>query len=229
MRTAVYVDGFNLYHSALEARPEMKWLDLKAFAAAALPAENQIVAVRYFTARVKGRDNAGGPQRQDTYVRALEQHIDNFEVFWGNFSERPKWRRLVEPPLCLDPPLKHARIIHREEKGSDVSLGAHMVNDAWRNIYDCAAVVTNDTDQCGALKLVKALGKRIVLLSTVNLVKVPADSKNEEERSVPKSLQACVDHVRYFNVTHLAKSQLPDQVPHRTNGRSYLRPTPWNI
>ncbi|MEN1928049.1 NYN domain-containing protein [Luteimonas sp. MJ250] len=229
MRTAVYVDGFNLYHSALESRPEMKWLDLKAFATAVLPPNHTVVAVKYFTARVKGQDGSGGPQRQDTYVRALEQHIGGFEVHWGKFTERPKWRRLVEAPTCIDPPMKHARILQRDEKGSDVSLAAHMVNDAWADLYDCAAVITNDTDQCGALKLVRKLEKKATLLSTVNLTKRMPDTLNDEERSVPKSLRECVDHVRYFTLKHLAISQLPERVPHRSNGRFYLRPHAWSV
>lgn len=227
MRTAIYVDGFNLYHTALEARPEMKWLDLKAFAAGALPSGHDILAVKYFTARVQGRENSGGPQRQDTYVRALAEHIPGFDVYWGNFSERPKWRRIVEPIACLDPPVKHARIVQRDEKGSDVSLAAHMVNDAWRNLYDCAVVITNDTDQCSALQIVRDIGKTVVLLSAVNLLKKMADSKNDGERLVPKSLVKCVDHVRYLTFTNLAKSQMPDRVPHRSNGRFYLRPKAW--
>lgn len=229
MRTALYVDGFNLYHSALESRPEMKWLDLQAFAKAGLLPEHEIVAVKYFTARVRGKGNSDGPQRQDTYVRALEQHIQPFEVHWGKFTERPKWRRIVDPPTCLNPPVQHALIHHREEKGSDVSLAAHLVNDAWRDLYDCAAIITNDTDQCGALKIVKSLGKKLVLLSTVNLAKSMPDALNEAKRSVPKSLADCVDHVRYFSVKHLSSAQLPERVPHRTNGKYYTRPLRWNV
>ncbi len=33
-----------------------------------------------------------------------------------------------------------------EEKGSDVNLAAHLLNDAWNNSFDVAAVISNDTD-----------------------------------------------------------------------------------
>jgi uncharacterized LabA/DUF88 family protein len=37
-------------------------------------------------------------------------------------------------------------IIKTEEKGSDVNLAVHLLNDAWLDHYDCAVVVSNDSD-----------------------------------------------------------------------------------
>ena len=45
MRTAIYVDGFNLFHSLLEGRKGVKWLDLAAMAAGALQPHNEIWAL----------------------------------------------------------------------------------------------------------------------------------------------------------------------------------------
>jgi uncharacterized LabA/DUF88 family protein len=58
-------------------------------------------------------------------------------------------------PLAANPS-KTAEVIHTEEKGSDVNLGVHLVNDAWLNRYDCAVVVSNDSDLAEAISLVKA-------------------------------------------------------------------------
>ena len=33
-----------------------------------------------------------------------------------------------------------------EEKGSDVNLAAHLLNDGWRGLFKSAVVVSNDTD-----------------------------------------------------------------------------------
>lgn len=52
-RAIVYVDGFNLYFGALKGTP-YKWLDLDALARRLAP-NDDIVAVRYFTARVTTR------------------------------------------------------------------------------------------------------------------------------------------------------------------------------
>jgi uncharacterized LabA/DUF88 family protein len=143
MRTAIYVDGFNLFHSLLENRKGVKWLDLEAMAAGALSPQNRICLVRYFTARVTGSSaDPDKPSRQDVYIRAL--HARGVIIHEGNFTERAKTRRLVNPPP--PPSSKYADVWHREEKGSDVNLAVHLLNDAWRDAYDCAVVVSNDSD-----------------------------------------------------------------------------------
>ena len=66
----VYVDGFNLYYGAVRGTP-YKWLDIAAVCERLFP-RDEIVRIRYFTARIKGREgDAGAPQRQETYLRAL--------------------------------------------------------------------------------------------------------------------------------------------------------------
>ena len=52
-KTIVYIDGFNLYYGLLRFSRN-KWLDVVAFAKSLLPRpnEHEIMAVKYFTARV---------------------------------------------------------------------------------------------------------------------------------------------------------------------------------
>ena len=59
MKTILYVDGFNLYYSALKDTPH-RWLDPTALAARAFP-KNQIVATKFFSAKVTAL--AGNPQQ----------------------------------------------------------------------------------------------------------------------------------------------------------------------
>ena len=33
-----------------------------------------------------------------------------------------------------------------EEKGSAVNLAVHLLNDGWLDAYDCAVVISNDSD-----------------------------------------------------------------------------------
>ncbi|MCC8364120.1 NYN domain-containing protein [Lysobacter sp. A6] len=171
MRTAIYVDGFNLYHSALEARPQYRWLDLHALASNALGAGHEIVRIRYFTSRIKGEDgDHDGPQRQDAYTRALCCACPNLTVHWGRFVQREKWRRLVEPMTrCLSPAPTKVLTWHREEKRSDVNLADHLLNDAWRDEYDCAVLLSDDSDLAEPLAMVRAMGKQVILLTPINL------------------------------------------------------------
>jgi hypothetical protein len=68
----VYVDGFNLYYSALRWRfPDCKWLDVRKLAELLLP-NDDIAEVKYFTAHVSSEpDNPNQHRRQQSYLRAL--------------------------------------------------------------------------------------------------------------------------------------------------------------
>lgn len=229
MRASIYVDGFNLYHSALEARPQFRWLDLHALAATALGAEYSVFRVRYFTARVKGADgDQGGPQRQDAYTRALECHCPNLSVHWGRFVQREKWKRLVEPMArCFSPCPSKVLTWHREEKGSDVNLAVHLLNDAWRDEYDCAVLVSDDSDLAEPLSIVRAMGKRVVLLTPIKLQSRGGRTPNTSERVPARDLLQHADSYRHLSVKQLASSQLPGVVVNRRNGRQYRRPLSW--
>ena len=54
-----------------------------------------------------------------------------------------------------NPPPRIVEVIKMEEKGSDVNLSVHLLNDAWKDRYDCAVLVTNDSDMAEAMRLVK--------------------------------------------------------------------------
>ena len=53
-------------------------------------------------------------------------------------------------------------VIKTEEKGSDVNLAVHLLNDAWLDKYDCAVIVSNDSDLAESLRLIKEQHKKIV-------------------------------------------------------------------
>lgn len=72
-RTIVYIDGFNLYYGLLRFT-SYKWLDIVAFAKSLLPhpEEHEIVAVKYFTARVNYNPQEPTAQvRQSVYLEGL--------------------------------------------------------------------------------------------------------------------------------------------------------------
>lgn len=56
VRTYVYVDGFSLYYRALKGTTH-KWLCLQTLIGGLLRPGNDIVKLRYFTARVSGRSD----------------------------------------------------------------------------------------------------------------------------------------------------------------------------
>jgi hypothetical protein len=132
MRTIVYVDGFNLYYGALKGTP-YRWLDILAMARKILSPKNQIVGMKYFTARVLPRpDNPGQPLRQEIYLRALRSL--GADCIFGRYLSHPVMMRVADTNAAKP----FVRVIKTEEKGSDVNIAAHMLLDAFRNEYDCA-------------------------------------------------------------------------------------------
>ncbi len=118
MEANVYIDGFNLYYGALKARPACKWLDMDAFARQLLLPGHTIKRIRYFIARVSAISDPQTPQRQATYLRALDT-IPHLSIHAGTFRTNT-----VRLPLANPRPggPNTAEVLKTEEKGSDVNL-----------------------------------------------------------------------------------------------------------
>ncbi|MDE0058934.1 MAG: NYN domain-containing protein [Defluviicoccus sp.] len=207
MRTFVYVDGFNLYYGALKETP-WKWLDLPALFARVLQPHHDILKVKYYTARVSGTPaDRSKPQRQDVYLRALRHFRPEIEVYFGHFLSHAVTAPLAQPVGNL----RTARVIRTEEKGSDVNLAVHLLNDGWLNAYDCAVVVSNDSDIAEAMRLVREQqGKRIGLVTPGN-------------RDPSRQLLAHADFARRIRTGGLRQAQLPDPIP----GTTIRKPANW--
>ena len=207
MRTFVYVDGFNLYYGALRGTP-WRWLDLPALFARVLQPHHDILKVKYYTARVSGTlADRSKPQRQDVYLRALRHFRPEVEVYFGHFLSHPVTAPLVEPVGNA----RTATVIRTEEKGSDVNLAVHLLNDGWLDAYDCAVVVSNDSDLAEAMRLVRQQhGKRIGLVTPGS-------------RGTSRQLLAHSDFARRIRTAGLRAAQLPDQIP----GTNIRKPARW--
>jgi hypothetical protein len=131
MRTHIYIDGFNFYYGAVKGTP-FKWLDFKVLFSLILKPKHLISRIKYFTAVVSATpQDAGKPIRQKTYIRALQAYIPEIEIHYGHFLSHK-----VSMPLVNPSSLKYFEdVIKTEEKGSDVNLAVHLVNDAWLDLY----------------------------------------------------------------------------------------------
>ena len=148
MRVSVYVDSFNLYYRALRKTP-YRWLNPLALARDLVEADDEIGAVRFFTARVSPRaGDPEAPRRQAIYFKALRT-IPQIQFHYGRFLPKTKWRPLVAEPT------QHVEVHDTEEKGSDVNLASYLLHDGWRDHYDAALVVSQDSDLLEPIRLVK--------------------------------------------------------------------------
>ena len=141
MKTYVYVDEFNLYYGALKDS-KFRWLNIEELCKRALP-DNNIVKVKYYTARVKDRDhNPGQAGRQELYLRALRS-LPNTEIIYGRFSSH--WVSMYSKKSKPKKP-HYEEVYKTEEKGSDVNIATDLMGDGCSSAYDIAVIISNDSD-----------------------------------------------------------------------------------
>ena len=148
MRTTLYVNGFNLYYGCLK-NTEYRWLNVEKLFSDILRPPHKVDLIHYFTAHIKQtRNDPEAPLRQKAYLTALRT-IPSLRLHYGHF------RRHTVRMANAQPPPNTVEVIKTEEKGSDVNLSVHLLNDAWKDRYDCAVIVSDDSDMAEAMRLVK--------------------------------------------------------------------------
>jgi len=203
-RTFIYVDGFNLYYRGVKNTPH-KWLDLKKLCRMVLDDTHEICGIKYFTALVSGKIDPRKPIKQQSYIRALQKTIPELSVHYGHFLTNPAWAVLA------DSQQQKVKIIKTEEKGSDVNLAVHVVNDAWLDKYDCAIILSNDSDLAEAVNLVKKHHNK-----KVGLMLPPS--------CIPsKTLMRASDFVKKIRYNVLEASQMPSKIA----GTNIRKPADW--
>ncbi|MCY4446578.1 MAG: NYN domain-containing protein [Rhodobacteraceae bacterium] len=108
-------------------------------------------------------------------------------------------------------PLKIVEVIKTEEKGSDVNLAVNLLNDAALDKYDCAVVVSNDSDLADAMRLVKERTNKILGLFTPG------------RRYPSQQLKKYADFSLNVLSKHLKNNQLPLEIP----GTNFKKPREW--
>ena len=208
MRTFIYVDGFNLYYRALRGTP-CKWLDLHTLFEHVLQSHHDILTIKYFTAKVRGTPkDPSKPQRQEAYIRALQHYRPHVNVYYGFFLSNRVRAPLAQPTQKQ----RTVEVIKTEEKGSDVNLAVHLLNDGWLDAYDCGVVVSNDSDIAEAMRLVRQHhANKLIGLVT------PGAAPSSRE------LVAHAHFVSRIRPNALHRSQLPDPIP----GTTLKKPARW--
>ena len=98
-----------------------------------------------------------------------------------------------------------------EEKGSDVNLSAHLLNDAWKEMFDTAVVISNDTDLVTPIRMVTTERKKPVFVICPGRWQIAPKLKNVASR------------VRHIHPAMLKAAQFPDRLPNS----KISKPTAW--
>jgi uncharacterized LabA/DUF88 family protein len=157
--TFVYVDSFNMYYGVLKKTRNSKWLNVQSWLEKILsPKIYSIQKIKYFTANVSAPSHdLQRPVRQEIYFRALRT-LQSITIIKGKF--KPKTVNIQ-----LNKDVKIMATVP-EEKGTDVNLAVHLVNDAHLGIFDTAVVVSNDSDIAEAVNIVaRDMGKEVWVIN----------------------------------------------------------------
>ena len=94
-----------------------------------------------------------------------------------------------------------AEVHTMEEKGSDVNLAVHLLNDAWKEMFDAAVVISNDTDLVTPIRMVTTERKKPVIVICPGRWQVAPKLKN------------VASYVRHIHPAMLKAAQFPERIP----------------
>jgi uncharacterized LabA/DUF88 family protein len=138
LRGAVYIDGFNLYHRLHEYRLDgkrqshLKWLDLNKLSSL-ICARHSVNLVKTLFCTAVPDEPADVRARHVTYNTALKSVGVDIE----------RGHHVVD---------QHGK---RTEKQSDINLALHLICDAQDGKYDCAYILSSDSDQAATARIFK--------------------------------------------------------------------------
>jgi uncharacterized LabA/DUF88 family protein len=190
-RIVAFIDGFNLYHAINDlGRPHLKWIDLLTLSTRfAAQTYQQVRSVFYFSAFATWL--TGPFARHRAFVEAL--NAKGVVTVMGRFKEKDRYCHQCG-----------SRWKAHEEKETDVNLALYLLNEARKDTYDHAFVVSNDSDLVPAVRMVKAEfpGKRIRILT-------PPGKKTSMDLVDAAGGRM---FVRTIKESHLAKALLPSRL-----------------
>ncbi len=214
-KTIVYIDGYNLYYGLLKGCAGSKWLNPRALATAMFKEEHEVLAVKFFTARVRTYPHdIAAEERQKIYLQALSA-FGGIETIEGFYSKKKIWLPHVNDKckVCAESHAGMAHVVKLEEKRSDVNLAVTALVDATHSDADCFALVTGDSDQAGTIYALRHdFGKTVLVFNP--------------HASVSERLKRAATYYAHIPRDLPIRCQLPDEIA-LPNGRTIHRPPAW--
>ena len=229
MRTAFFVDGYNVFYGLLADTP-YKWLNLPQLLVYIARIENpqsSLASIDYFTSSVKPELATRGivsKEAQDTYVRALR--ANNVAVHYGRHQLEP-----ARAPRFINKKIGASRqdttaIWKLEEKETDVHIAISMYRTAARQakVNDAEGIqqvvlVSGDTDMAPALRAIREdfpqMTVGVVLPYRTGFKRTPPGSLKEHSHWMRRVISA----------EELQSHQFPDKVP--TRKTPAIKPDYW--
>lgn len=230
-KTAVYIDGYNLYYGRLRGTP-FKWLDVVQLFQTLLAQRDQnetLARVKFFTAPALATfatHGADSVEAQSAYHRALvSKYGQCFEIIFGNHSFDKSGALL--PVFIGGQPydrMNRVRVWKLEEKKTDVNLALCMYRDACQGLYDRVILVSNDSDAEPVLAAIRQDFPDI-MVGVVMPIHPPVQGTTAHRRVSGSLARLAHWTLAYITDDQLAQAQLPDLV--LTKKKPILKPKHW--
>ncbi len=203
IKVIAYIDGFNLYHAvkATGARHH-QWLNLRSLCEVFAPKSHfDIRNIYYFSAYATWLPDAFRRHRE--YVKALESC--GVTPVLSQFKEKSRGCRSCG-----------SRWIGHEEKETDVSIAVQMIDDAYRNQFDRALLISADSDLAPPIRTVldRFPEKQIRVITPVN--------RNHSWALV--NAAGGLKSAKKMTSTHLDMALLPNEVRDADGNLVAMRP-----
>ncbi len=212
-RTAFVIDGFNVYHSLVDASKSLglpdesgtKWLNLRELCESYLPvfgSDATLAGIHYFSALAHHLQSShpGLTARHQLSVRVLKET--------GVFVELGRFKKkLITCNACK------ATIKRHEEKETDVAVAAKLLEILALDLADRVVLVTGDTDLAPAVRTAKKLypSKEVCF----------AFPWNRKQAELEALVTRCISITREAYLRH----QFPDPVV--KGRRQFRKPLNW--
>jgi uncharacterized LabA/DUF88 family protein len=172
------------------------------------------MAVKYFTARIKGND--AKQLRQNAFLNAIQVYCPKLQIFEGRYLLRrilcSRCRRIHDLFVC--PFCQHANV-QPEEKKSDVNIATQMLQDAYENRFDIAYLVSGDSDFVPPIKAICSMHPPKIVA-----VAFPPRQGRSKELQEAASFSFCIPP------RDIKKSLLPDVIK-KPDGTFISIPNAW--
>lgn len=217
-RIAIYIDGFNYYYGVYKDKNAPfsigKWMDPAKLCEAIANTTKwpgTYALGRYFTAP------PSDPPHDPTRSARQRAYLDALGTL-PNFTVHESFHKTVRKNGILvgDASNQVVEFHSREEKGSDVSLGAYLVRDAALRLMNVAIVLSNDSDLKDAVRLARSdFGVTVVV---VNPSQTSYNSVDLRRASNKRNIR--------LDRSLILQCGLPDPVV-RADGEVIRKPTSW--
>lgn len=213
-RVISYIDGFNLYFGLREKGwRKYYWLDIQLLASNLLREDQELVSVKYFTARISAGDKdthehirkrmEAKRRRQGAFLEALST-LDKVSIFEGHYLPKT-----ITCNKCGNTWPDH------DEKMTDVKIATELLMDTFSDNYDTALIISGDSDLVPPVETIRSRfpRKRIVIAFP--------------PKRVSKRLKQVANAYFTIGEANIRKSMFPDKV-RRDDGYVLKRPKGWS-